>query len=153
MGKVQPDPKGDGPWGAVVPGGIFALAGYCITFWDLHGVQIDLQRRRWLEQKAGIRPFVPRTAGALETWEQVRFAREQRTYEEEDIQTTWAWDAWSVSLIARGGHRAPLTLPGFDFPCETVSRADALALAQQLAHRVNLPLQQADQSTDVHIER
>ena len=42
------------------------------------------------------------------------------------------------------GTGPPPTLPGFDFPCETVSRADALALAQQLARKLNLPLHEAD---------
>lgn len=76
----------------------------------------------------------------------MRFAREQRTQSDEGGDLTW--DVWSVHLIARDRHRPLLRLPHFEFRCDTVSRSDAAALAQQLAHRLKLPLHIEDEAAE-----
>jgi hypothetical protein len=39
-------------------------------------------------------------------------------------------------------------LPHFEFRCDTVSRSDAAALAQQLAQRLKLPLHIEDEAAE-----
>jgi len=132
-------------WLMLATGSSFALVGYCIAF-HVSRVQIDLAQRRW-RQQLGIFPFVRSAEGSLYDWDHLRFYREQRTMKEESEPP---FDVWCVSLIARGGHRLPLTLPGFEFPCETVSRLDAMALAQQLANKLDLPLGEEDEQGEPH---
>jgi len=108
-----------GEWVMILVGGGIILGGYGLAFNAPRRVDFDLLQRRWREQEAGVRPFVHREEGALEEWEQVRFAREQRTkLDDDESGNKVTFDVWCVSLIARGGRRPPLTLTHFAFPCD-----------------------------------
>jgi hypothetical protein len=140
LGKEQAQGS---PWAGVIIGAVFALFGYGMVCYVSHHVTFDLLQRCWHEQAAGIRPFALRIEGALEEWKQVRFAREERT-ESDEAGGYLTYEVWAVSLIARDRRRPPLALPWFEFPCQVVERVDATALAQQFAHRLTLPLHEAD---------
>jgi hypothetical protein len=124
---------------------VFVL-GYYLTFAVAPRVDINLQRRRWVRRSTGVWPFTWRTAGSLDEWEQVRFAREHKLVWDEESSSgkriVLGADFWSVGLVARAGNQEPPPLPGFDLPCKRVSRAEALALVQQLARKLDLPLRE-----------
>jgi hypothetical protein len=130
-------------WGSVQTvmfSSVIFLGGCCCAFRVSHRVEIDLRKRRWKEQHTGIFPFARRTEGSLDVWEHVRYGCLHRVDHDEGGETRR--DVWVVGLDAGARPRPPLPLPGLEFRCESVSRADALALAQELARKLNLSLRE-----------
>jgi hypothetical protein len=117
----------------------FVVIGYCMVFSVRARVDIYLWRRRWVHHSSGIRPFTQRTEGSTDEWDAVHFARENYLLDDGEGGKVKI-NRRFVRLIARAGNPVPPMLPGFVFPCEIVSRAEALALAQQFAQKLDLPL-------------
>jgi hypothetical protein len=132
---------GEGTVGAVfLVGGSFALVGYGLTFYRSR-LEFDLTLRRW-RQEQGVPPWSKVREGALSDWNHVRFDREMRTVSTEGGTTTYP--VWALQLRAADNHFPPLTVTGFDFPCQQIGRMEALALAATLAQKLNLPLREED---------
>ncbi len=127
-------------WVAFVVGALFALVGYGLTFYRSR-LEFDLTLSRW-RQEQGVPPFGKVRAGVLSDWNYAQFDREMRTVQGEGGATTFA--VWTVKLRAEGDRLPPLPVTGFEFPCQGISRAEALALARELAQKLNLPLREDD---------
>lgn len=131
--------KGEGSmWVFSLVGGIFALAGYCMVTY-VSQVEFDPIRRQWRKQN-GVWPFVQRAQGNMDEWSHVTFDRAQRSTTNEGVKTTYA--VWAIGLVARDNRLPPLTIPGLEFPSVAVERAEALALARELAQKLQLPLRE-----------